>query len=349
MKRTAETQAAHRGDPARPPGDGHDHARSCARRSASARPRRRSRPPRRTASPSTRTSPTAAAAPQGRASRSACSPTTRRTPAHHASPSTGRPARTPIAWHATPTTRDARHRRRARTAASRSSATTPTRRRWPPAAPAARPSSSTRSPPTAARIAQVELAFVVQAEPQRPWPTASPSRCATTCLRPRGQPQRHGSLLPHAHDHTSPASAPRLAGQDGFSMLAVLLVMIAASGFIAAGYAAAQGDLPVSRDSPGPQGRLRGRRVRRELLPVPPRRGQRLLVEVRRPDADLAADPRQPALERDGRRPAPVAQRPGLDRAVHDRAGAGRHGDAVHRRRRRVDDRPVRRARCGSA
>jgi hypothetical protein len=39
------------------------------------------------------------------------------------------------------------------------------------------------------------------------------------------------------------------AGQDGFSMLAVLLVMFAASGFIAVGYAAAQGDLPVSRAS----------------------------------------------------------------------------------------------------
>jgi len=39
------------------------------------------------------------------------------------------------------------------------------------------------------------------------------------------------------------------ARHDGFSMLAVMLVMLAASGFIAAGYAAAQGDLPISRNS----------------------------------------------------------------------------------------------------
>jgi hypothetical protein len=41
----------------------------------------------------------------------------------------------------------------------------------------------------------------------------------------------------------------RLAGEDGFSMLAVIMVMIAAAMFVAAGYAAANGDLPVSRNS----------------------------------------------------------------------------------------------------
>jgi hypothetical protein len=41
----------------------------------------------------------------------------------------------------------------------------------------------------------------------------------------------------------------RLGGQDGFSMLAVLFAMIATGAFVAAGYAAAQSDLPISRDS----------------------------------------------------------------------------------------------------
>ena len=41
----------------------------------------------------------------------------------------------------------------------------------------------------------------------------------------------------------------RLAAQDGFSMLAVMMVMTASAMFVAAGYAAANGDLPVSRNS----------------------------------------------------------------------------------------------------
>jgi hypothetical protein len=40
-----------------------------------------------------------------------------------------------------------------------------------------------------------------------------------------------------------------LGGQDGFSMLTVLFVMIAAGAFVTAGYAAAQSDLPISRNS----------------------------------------------------------------------------------------------------
>jgi hypothetical protein len=41
----------------------------------------------------------------------------------------------------------------------------------------------------------------------------------------------------------------RLTDESGVSMLAVMLVMIATSGFIVAGFAAANGDLPMSRDS----------------------------------------------------------------------------------------------------
>jgi hypothetical protein len=41
----------------------------------------------------------------------------------------------------------------------------------------------------------------------------------------------------------------RLADESGVSMLAVMLVMIATSGFIVAGFAAANGDLPISRDA----------------------------------------------------------------------------------------------------
>ena len=54
----------------------------------------------------------------------------------------------------------------------------------------------------------------------------------------------------------------------------------------------------------GPQGRLRGRRVGPELLPVPPQRGQRLLAEVRqraRAERDRA-QPGQPEVGRRGRR-----------------------------------------------
>jgi hypothetical protein len=53
-------------------------------------------------------------------------------------------------------------------------------------------------------------------------------------------------LIPAFH-----AARARLAAHEGFSMPTVLLVMIATATFITAGYAAAQGDIPFSRDSQG--------------------------------------------------------------------------------------------------
>ena len=48
----------------------------------------------------------------------------------------------------------------------------------------------------------------------------------------------------------SPATLrSRLTRQDGFSMIVVLFVMVAAATFVAAGFAAANGELPVSRIS----------------------------------------------------------------------------------------------------
>ena len=41
----------------------------------------------------------------------------------------------------------------------------------------------------------------------------------------------------------------RLGDESGFSMLAVMLVMIAATTFVIGGFAAANGDLPMSRNS----------------------------------------------------------------------------------------------------
>ena len=119
------------------------------------------------------------------------------------------------------------------------------------------------------------------------------------------------------------------AGQDGFSMLAVLLVMIAASGFIAVGFAAANGDLPVSRNS-------QDRKVAYAAAESGVNLYQFHLDEDNDywtkcdhvADPNATEHPRQPALERD-RAPtrAGGATIAGLDGAVHDRAAAGRHGD----------------------
>ena len=101
---------------------------------------------------------------------------------------------------------------------------------------------------------------------------------ATTCT---SAPPTRTTRLPTRHAHEPPHPPPRrLADESGFSMLAVMIVMIAATTFVVGGFAAANGDLPMSRNSQDRKATYAAAESGRELLPVPPQLGQRLLDEV---------------------------------------------------------------------
>ena len=134
-------------------------------------------------------------------------------------------------------------------------------------------------------------------------------------------------LIPRLH--------PRpLASERGFSMIVVMGVMAASSLFVAAAFAAANGDLPLTRDS---QDRKQsyaaaeaGINLYQYHLNQDPDYWNRCTTSPRRTTREPA---RQPGLERHGadRRPPPLAQRRGQEDAIHARAAAGPREDDLRR------------------
>ena len=247
---------------------GHDHAGD----------RRR---PRRTASRSTRTSATATARARRTASRSGSSPMTRR---RGASPES--------------VYRPDRRRRRSPTPPRRRRACSPRNVvlgrpasplfRYYAYAAATAPATPeldlrARQPGrrvTAARIAQIELAFVVAGERGRRIASRGSITLRDDVYVRAGRTPT--TTAPNPHMRLTPYSPARLraaARRPGR-----LLHARRAAGHVRGGrlhrrrLRGGPGRPPDQPQLAGPQGRLRGRRVGRELLPVPARRGQRLLA-----------------------------------------------------------------------
>ena len=112
-----------------------------------------------------------------------------------------------------------------------------------------RPSRCSRRPLSAtdlARVAKIEISF--KALPPRGKPTSPmASHAPERSLRPRCGSQRPST---HSHMRLIPRIRTRfLAVEDGFSMIIVMGVMAASALFVAAAFAAANGDLPLTRDS----------------------------------------------------------------------------------------------------
>ena len=135
-------------------------------------------------------------------------------------------------------------------------------------------------------------------------------------------------LIPRLHSR-------HLASERGFSMIVVMGVMAASSLFVAAAFAAANGDLPLTRDS---QDRKQsyaaaeaGINLYQYHLNQDPDYWNRC---DERPRAQRHREPaRQPGLERHraDRRPPPLAQRRGQEDAIHARAAAGPWEDDLRR------------------
>ena len=97
-----------------------------------------------------------------------------------------------------------------------------------------------------ARVAKIEIGFMTLPPGAKSAP-ASAVDPAERDLRPRRGSQRPST---HSHMRLIPRIRTRfLASEHGFSMIAVMGVMAASSLFVAAAFAAANGDLPLTRDS----------------------------------------------------------------------------------------------------
>ena len=178
------------------------------------------------------------------------------------------------------------------------------------------------------RIARVSISYVARAGSGN-GAGARPRRRHVHRRRvlPRRRPERSSSL-PDMRMNLHTRIRSRLADESGFSMLAVMIVMIATTTFVVGGFAAANGDLPMSRNSQDRKATYAAAESGLNFYQYHLNSDNDYWTKctnVAKPNASENSPVNQKWATRDRDRPAQVAQRRRLRGAVHARAAA-RHG-----------------------